>query len=327
MNSWAANADGFGELFGELPSRGRSDRQPIGRLGAHAVVRRRRIACSQFVGGLDPSGRHVDVRLGQLAQQVVVGQDGDGSSSRSRSSGARSTADARPCTVTVTRSCWVLTRLTTSDRWAFASANDIVDMVLSMTRTEWACPCPEGRAPCPEHVTRGSGGSLGIVDGVSRFRRLARSSPWLWRSVRFGFDDGSVSVRAWVRRPHALRVESLAGEVLVASAGRLVPGGIGLYGPGLGVGEPAAPMWWTDPRAPVPDRDAEGLVSQPVSLPLMVVVDDPIWRNYRWVSMLNPRELSDGLDGGPADTGRRAGRGAAARARHGVGDRAALRRL
>lgn len=138
------------------------------------------------------------------------------------------------------------------------------------------------------------------MDGVSRFRRLARSSPWLWRSVRFGFDDGSVSVRAWVRRPQALRVESLAGEVLVASAGRLVPGGIGLYGPGLGVGEPAAPMWWTDPRAPVPGRDAEGLVSQPVSLPLMVVVDDPIWRNYRWVAMLNPRELADGLDGGPA---------------------------
>lgn len=36
--------DGLGELFGELPSRSRRDRQPIGLLGAHAVVRRRRIA-------------------------------------------------------------------------------------------------------------------------------------------------------------------------------------------------------------------------------------------------------------------------------------------
>lgn len=138
------------------------------------------------------------------------------------------------------------------------------------------------------------------MDEVERFRRLARSSPWLWRSARFGFDDGSGPVRAWVRRPQALRVESRAGEVLEATAGRPVPGGVGLYGPGLEAGAPAAPIWWTDPRAPAPVRDAEGLVVGPVGLPLTVVVDDAIWHDYRWVAMLNPRELADGRDGGPA---------------------------
>jgi hypothetical protein len=32
--------DAFWELFSELPARGRSDRQPIGLLGTHAVVLR-----------------------------------------------------------------------------------------------------------------------------------------------------------------------------------------------------------------------------------------------------------------------------------------------
>ena len=43
------------------------------------------------------------------------------------------TAEAWPCTVTVTRSCWLFTRLTTSDRCALTSASGIVDIVTSMT--------------------------------------------------------------------------------------------------------------------------------------------------------------------------------------------------
>ncbi len=56
------------------------------------------------------------------------------SSSASRSSGASRTAEGRPWTVTVTRSCCRLTRPTNSERWALASArvkNSL--MVTSMT--------------------------------------------------------------------------------------------------------------------------------------------------------------------------------------------------
>lgn len=154
-----------------------------------------------------------------------------------------------------------------------------------------------------------------------RFRRLARSSPWLWSSVRLRFDDGeSDPVRAWIRRPDALRVEDLSGRLLAAHPGRPSPDNVSVFlvadADGV-VGEtpaPPTPLWWTDPRAPRPPLDAEGLVADPERLPIALVIDDPMWQNYRWVAMLAPRELADDDDGGPAveidsvETGVRHGR-------------------
>ena len=162
------------------------------------------------------------------------------------------------------------------------------------------------------------------VEGLERFRRLARSSPWLWRSVQFTVDDVDGSrVRAWVRRPDALRVEDLDGWARWASGGHLTPPGVSF----LVLGEPAEPgvapeppppppsiTWWTDPEVAVPLRDENGLVVVPVRLPPHVVVDDPMWQNYRWVAMLNPRELADTWEGMPGvevdalDEGEREGR-------------------
>ncbi|MCA4133556.1 hypothetical protein [Arthrobacter sp. M4] len=54
------------------------------------------------------------------------------------------------------------------------------------------------------------------------FRNLCRSSPWKWQSLRFeyretpGPGDG---VRAWLRRPGALRLEDLAGKLLQSTTG------------------------------------------------------------------------------------------------------------
>ena len=143
------------------------------------------------------------------------------------------------------------------------------------------------------------------AESVDRFRRLARSSPWLWRSMRFTVDDADRSrIRAWIRRPDQLRVEDLDGHVLFASRGRPTPTGVAvltLVEPGVDPEPASAPTvgWWTDPGAPEPERDADGLVIAPVHLPPLVVVDDPMWQNYRWVAMLNPRELADTYDGEP----------------------------
>jgi hypothetical protein len=138
------------------------------------------------------------------------------------------------------------------------------------------------------------------------FRALARSSPWLWRSLRFAVEDrldpiGLAPVRGWIRRPQAMRVETLDGHLLAAMTGDPTPSNVALFA----IGEPdgVAPLprvtWWTDPAAPTPRRRADGLVGEPVLLPTHIVVDDQMWQNYRWVAMLNPRELADGVDDQP----------------------------
>jgi hypothetical protein len=142
------------------------------------------------------------------------------------------------------------------------------------------------------------------------FRALARSSPWLWRTVRLTHEDredpwSRDPVRAWIRRPHAIRVETLDGQLLRADPGQPAPTGVMLMSIGESDAdgprpEPPSIVWWTDPSAPVPPRRADGLVAGPVTLPPHVELDDEMWQSYRWVAMLNPRELADDHEGGPA---------------------------
>ncbi|TLW91514.1 hypothetical protein FFT09_11190 [Saccharomonospora piscinae] len=92
---------------------------------------------------------------------------------------------------------------------------------------------------------------------VDAFTALALSSPRRWRTLRFtvtwrreGRTD--TAVRAWLRRPGDLRVETLDGRVL--------------------------------------DRQRAAHTSLPD--------DDPMYQDYRWVAMLNPRELGVVTDQG-----------------------------
>lgn len=116
------------------------------------------------------------------------------------------------------------------------------------------------------------------------FRALARSSPWLWRTLRFTLrtptaePHGTDRLRAWVSRPHGLRAEDAAGRLLFAGWERPADQGM----PAL-TGQPA--------------RRPDGLVARrgedwigPYRF------DDPILTNYRWVAMLHPFELADGVD-------------------------------
>ncbi|BCW51247.1 hypothetical protein StoSoilB13_35890 (plasmid) [Arthrobacter sp. StoSoilB13] len=60
-------------------------------------------------------------------------------------------------------------------------------------------------------------------DLSSTFRNLCRSSPWKWTSLRFEYLErpgtGANLVRAWLRRPGALRLETPDGKLLHSTTG------------------------------------------------------------------------------------------------------------
>ncbi|WP_051684181.1 hypothetical protein [Blastococcus sp. URHD0036] len=111
------------------------------------------------------------------------------------------------------------------------------------------------------------------------FRALARSSPWLWSTLRFTFRQtrSAGAVRATLRRPDALRVETIDGTLVQVVHGR------------AGAGRPA------------PVLRADGLVAG--AREYLDRDGDPMWQNYFFVALLDPVELADGQDretGGPA---------------------------
>jgi hypothetical protein len=139
------------------------------------------------------------------------------------------------------------------------------------------------------------------VPSPARFAALARSSPWRWWSVRFTVSwtgavlVGAEPVRAWVRRPDDLRVEALDGRL--RAAGTFAPaatsvGFLHAVGPGPPPPRPPAPPPWAGEVAPV--FDADGTVAARPG-PDAARYDDPMYRDYRWVAMLDPVELADGV--------------------------------
>lgn len=134
------------------------------------------------------------------------------------------------------------------------------------------------------------------------FAALARSSPWRWRTLRFtvrwrGRDQAPV--RAWIRRPDGLRVESLDGRLILAIVEP--PRQFALLTDG-GTREERfiTPL---EPGAPKPERRSDGLVARRPESWGRLHYDDPLYLDYTWVAMLDPAEFADGIDD---DTGDRA---------------------
>lgn len=123
---------------------------------------------------------------------------------------------------------------------------------------------------------------------VDRFRRLARSSPWLWQSIEFHWQAEPREIRhAQIRRPGDLRVEDAAGNLLEAStAGRPYAGAM------YSSGSDWMPMPGRWPNEVQPSFADDGLVES-VPDAMDVDYDRPFYENYRWVAMLNPLELAD----------------------------------
>ena len=119
--------------------------------------------------------------------------------------------------------------------------------------------------------------TMEITDG--RWRALARSSPWRWRSVHLTWhhaldDEDAV---AWLRDRTDLRVEH-AGRVDVAHHEQ----------PAM---MPPRPLPRAHEIAPV--LDADGLVTVRPDR-MAADLEDPFWQTYLWIALLDPVELADG---------------------------------
>jgi hypothetical protein len=135
------------------------------------------------------------------------------------------------------------------------------------------------------------------------FAALARSSPWRWSTLRF--TEGRVgprardTLRARLRRPDALRVETMGGELVqVVRERRQAVGVLSISG-----GRAERVPWPGDAGAPAPEFRPDGLVAARPSARVLSY-DAPMYQDYSWVAMLDPVELADGQDhdsGEPAD--------------------------
>jgi hypothetical protein len=133
------------------------------------------------------------------------------------------------------------------------------------------------------------------------FTALARSSPWLWTTLRFTesrrLNGENRALRAWLRRPDRLRVETLEGSLLQIVQQHPEQSGV-LTSDG---GYVRALPWPATVEHPV--RRSDGLVLQ---RPDGLGYDAPMYQDYRWVAMLDPVELAEGRDpddgtpGGPS---------------------------
>ena len=144
-----------------------------------------------------------------------------------------------------------------------------------------------------------SGDSLPEVPTADDFRALARSSPWRFTTVHFTHrrqrDAGSTPdgepVEAWLDRR--------LGRVVVRS-----PGGVEVAeGPPYGAA--VSLMTCDDDDAcavPSPPSPEPEVVLRPDGLVARRPEDwhfdhgDPMWQDYRWTAMLDPAELSRGVD-------------------------------
>ncbi|KQZ67044.1 hypothetical protein [Nocardioides sp. Root151] len=132
------------------------------------------------------------------------------------------------------------------------------------------------------------------------FRALARSSPWLWQSLHFT-RHGEEPVEAWVNRPGELRVVDADGRQTIEREDLGQARGVVWMSSTADGGPQRTPeiihRW---PHEVEPVRRSDGLVaSRPDSFAqegddsVSIDYGDPMYTNYFWVAMLDPRELSE----------------------------------
>lgn len=122
------------------------------------------------------------------------------------------------------------------------------------------------------------------------FRNLCRSSPWKWQSLRFEYWDEPFTeaaspaaplVRAWLRRPGALRLESPDGLVLHSTTG------INDSKDGFYVSS-TRKSWLLPPHLVTPVYDGSGLVRRRPE----AAYGEPGFGNGRFSAALDPVELA-----------------------------------
>jgi hypothetical protein len=128
------------------------------------------------------------------------------------------------------------------------------------------------------------------ADPITTFRNLCRSSPWKWQSLRFEYWDEPFAdapspaaplVRAWLRRPGALRLESPDGLVLHSTTG------INDSRDGFYVSS-TRKSWLLPPHLVTPVYDEAGLVKRRPE----AAYGEPGFGNGRFSAALDPVELA-----------------------------------
>lgn len=125
---------------------------------------------------------------------------------------------------------------------------------------------------------------------MDSFRSLCRSSPWRWETLHFTItwrapsDQGtppSPPLKAWIRRPAALRVEAADGSLLLSTTGNETSRDA-LYV------SATRKSWLLAPRLVTPVYDDAGLVRRRPE----AAYGEPVFGDPRWSSMLDPVELA-----------------------------------
>ncbi|MEH0110331.1 hypothetical protein V6N00_11520 [Tersicoccus sp. MR15.9] len=118
---------------------------------------------------------------------------------------------------------------------------------------------------------------------AARFRRLCRSSPWRWRTLRFrlALRAGQEPVEVLVRRPLALRIVAPGGTLVFASTAAR---------PGTGSYATTArrSSWLMAPHLVTPGRDSDGLVRRRPE----AAYGEPWYDDPRLASALDPAQLA-----------------------------------
>ncbi|MDD1478367.1 hypothetical protein [Arthrobacter sp. H16F315] len=142
---------------------------------------------------------------------------------------------------------------------------------------------------------RGPSGPGDPGEQAAAFRNLCRSSPWRWQSLRFEYvdrplaDDSAASlngnsqglVRAWLRRPGALRLESADGLVLQSTTGINDSRDVFYV-------SSTRKTWLLPPHLVTPVYDDSGLVRRRPE----AAYGEPGFGNGRFAAALDPVELA-----------------------------------
>ncbi|NUP58347.1 MAG: hypothetical protein HOQ06_02565 [Pseudarthrobacter sp.] len=128
------------------------------------------------------------------------------------------------------------------------------------------------------------------ADLAAMFRNLCRSSPWKWQSLRFEYwdrpfeaapDPAASFVRAWLRRPGALRLENPGGQILYSTTGINDSRDIFYV-------SATRKSWLLPPHLVTPVYDAAGLVRRRPE----AAYGEPGFGNGRFSAAIDPVELA-----------------------------------
>lgn len=134
--------------------------------------------------------------------------------------------------------------------------------------------------------------SLTSTPDAEDFRALAGSAPWRFTTLHWTHESGGSATEAWLDRAASrLVVRAPDGEVHAAEGAPYAVGSFSWDEQGRPIEQPRQPA---DRDAGVARREDGLVIARPDDWHLEH--GDPLWQNYTWTAMLDPAELSAGVE-------------------------------